>query len=73
MHDGGESMALVVNGDRKCFSTATYGTAFEGADAASGKNWTTISAMSACGEPIHVKVGDTISLIANYDTLAHPL
>lgn len=67
MHDGGSAMKLFINDKQVCESSAFYGTkAGEG-------NWTTISRMKDCQEPMKIKKGDKVRADAYYDTIAHPL
>jgi hypothetical protein len=67
-------MTAFLNDKMICMSEATYGTTLATeADAASGKNWTTISKMGDCNFAIPVKKGDTIRVDAAFDKVAHPL
>jgi len=72
LHDGGHQMDMFINNKYVCSSKATYG-----GDAATaevgGKEWKTISAMSYCDGPIHVKKGDTFSMVVEYDLKRYPL
>jgi len=71
MHDGGERVEILVNGKQICDSRATYG----GAGASSmvdGKEWTTISNMASCTDPVKVETGDSLQIIAHFDLDAHP-
>jgi hypothetical protein len=70
MHDGGESLSLLLNGKRACTSRAVYGT--ERKDEV-GNRWTTLSEMTTCGTNIAVKKGDKLALEADFDEVAHPL
>jgi hypothetical protein len=69
MHDGGSSIQILVNDKWACTSNAIYGTKMKSAD---GKEWTTISQMTECAQPIEVKKGDQIKLVATFDEIAHP-
>jgi hypothetical protein len=60
-------MKVYVNDKAVCQSDAIYG------QASGGGNWTTISKMVDCIEPIPVKKGDTVRIDALYDSIAHPL
>jgi hypothetical protein len=70
--DGGEAVTLYLNGKEICVSKAEYGGA-GGTMKAGAKEWTTISKMSDCLEPVAVKKGDYLRLEASYDTIKHPL
>jgi hypothetical protein len=72
MHDGGVSLSAFVNNKQVCRSEASYGLA-GGKLIIEGKEWTTISKMSECVEPIAVKVGDSVRIEAEYDHVTHPL
>jgi hypothetical protein len=71
MHDGGESVNLLLNGKVICESTAIYG----GSSASTiidGKEWTTIRKMRSCSDPVRVKVGDILEVTAHFDLEKHP-
>jgi len=59
-------MILKINGVEVCVSSATY-------SKGGAHNVETISAMSSCGEPIAVKRGDLLTMVAVYDLAKHPL
>lgn len=63
---------MYLNDKEICSSKAEYGGA-GGTMKAGEKEWTTISRMSDCLEPIPVKKGDYLRLEASYDTVKHPL
>jgi hypothetical protein len=69
MHDGGESMTVLLNRKPVCVSKAVYGTKMKADD---GKDWVTISKVTDCLEPVGVKKGDTIVLETKFDEKAHP-
>jgi hypothetical protein len=69
MHDGGDSLSLLLNGKHVCTSKAVYGT--ERKDETG--SWRTLSEMTTCGNNIAVKKGDKIALEAAFDEVAHPL
>lgn len=71
MHDGGSGMEVLVNGKSTCVSDAEYATAY--AVAGTKANWKTISKMGDCTKAVYVKKGDNVTIIAKYDTEAHPL
>jgi hypothetical protein len=71
MHDGGVALAAFVENKLACNSTAVYGRA-GGQLVVDGKEWKTISEMTACDQPLHVKKGEKIRLEAYYDREAHP-
>jgi hypothetical protein len=60
-------MKVYVNDKMICTSDAIYGTS------SGGGNWTTISKMVDCQEPIQVKKGDKLKIDALYDSIKHPL
>jgi hypothetical protein len=70
MHDGGESITVYLNEKPVCVTKAIYGTKMK---TGSGKDWTTISEVTDCLEPIPVKKGDNLVLETKFDELAHPL
>jgi hypothetical protein len=72
LHDGGTAMELYVNGVLRCNSAATYG-GKGGVLVEDDKKWESISAIKDCQEPIRVKKGDLLKLVAVYDTESHPL
>jgi hypothetical protein len=63
---------MYLNDKETCVSKAEYG-GTEGTMKAGEKEWTTISKMSDCLEPIAVKKGDYLRIEASYDTVKHPL
>ena len=69
LHDGGDHVEMTVNGKSVCQSKAIYGGA---SGTAAGGNWTTVSDMSTCNDPIAVKKGDQLAISAKYDLQAHP-
>lgn len=71
MHDGGVSVAAIINNKLACNSTAVYGLA-GGQLVVEGKEWKTISKMNECLEPYPVKKGDKIVLEAVWDNELHP-
>jgi hypothetical protein len=72
MHDGGELLKLIINGQVACASRASYGGAESTLVGKDGKTWETINAMSECNDPVRVKTGDVVQLEADFDTIAHP-
>ena len=71
MHDGGDSVEILVNGKQICNSKATYGG--DGTTTkVDGKVWTTISNMASCTDPVKVETGDSLQIIAHFDLDAHP-
>ena len=69
--DGGTAVQMQINGKLVCSSNATYGG--EGhTTVVDGKEWATITKMSECMDPIEVKRGDKVKIVAAYDTVAHP-
>jgi hypothetical protein len=68
--DGGVDLAVRVNGQVPCRSTAVYGVN-EVVGTESG-NWTTIKEMTYCTTPIKVVKGDAVVVEANYDFDLHP-
>jgi hypothetical protein len=85
LHDGGDKMAILLNGKFLCDSKAEYGYKVDNGDMAGGHghgdgksgsgefNIKTISKMSDCRGPFPVKKGDSMQLIAEYDLKQHPL
>ena len=73
MDDGGDSVALYVNGKKACESTAKYGGPGSVRTTKDGRKWETISSMDSCYEPISVRKGDKIEIEASYDLEKHPL
>lgn len=69
LHDGGDYVGLTVNNKSLCESKAIYGGK---SGTSENGNWQTLSDMSMCKELIPVKKGDTLSVVAKYDLLAHP-
>lgn len=71
MHDGGTYVTMQVNNQTVCNSKATYG----GSSSliVDGKEWQSITTMSECSQPIPIKKGDVIHILAGYDTKNHPL
>jgi len=69
LHDGGEHMNVLLNDKLVCTSNAVYGTKMKNAN---GKEWTTLSAMTTCVDPIAVRKGDRIQLETKFDEIAHP-
>jgi hypothetical protein len=61
----------LVNGKLACASNATYSTS-AGAPTGDGKEWTTITKMYECADPIEVKKGDQVKITATYDMKKHP-
>jgi hypothetical protein len=70
--DGGEALTMYLNNKEMCSSKAEYGCA-GGTMKAVEKEWTTISKMLDCLEPVSAKKGDYLRLEASYDTIKHPL
>jgi hypothetical protein len=70
MHDGAEQMSVYLNDKLVCETKAIYGTTLK---SESGKDWTTISEVTQCTEPVKVKKGDRIALETKLDEIAHPL
>jgi hypothetical protein len=71
MHDGGERVEILINGKQVCDSKATYGG--DGTTTKiDGKEWTTISNMAFCTDPVKVETGDSLQIIAHFDLDAHP-
>jgi hypothetical protein len=71
MHDGGKNVEIFVNGKQICDSKATYGG--DGTTTkVDGKEWTTISNMASCTDPVKVETGDSLQIIAHFDLDAHP-
>ena len=62
-------MTVFLNGKSVCISKAVYGTKMKSEN---GKEWTTISAMTDCLDPIPVKKGDKIVLETKFDEISHP-
>lgn len=75
LHDGGARMLAYLNGSPICTSSATYGGELGTlVDASTGeKMWETIIGMENCLEPVEVKKGDVLRLVAEYDPGSHPL
>ena len=73
LHDGGDSVALYVNGKKACESMAEYGGPGSVRTTKDGRKWKTISAMGSCYEPVPVKKGDKVEIEASYDLEKHPL
>jgi hypothetical protein len=71
MHDGGESVEILVNGKQVCDSKASYGGAGS-TTKVDGKEWATISKMASCADPVTVETGDSLQIIAHFDLDAHP-
>jgi len=72
LYDGGVAMELYINDKLKCNSEAVYGgrgSTFK----QDGKTWASISGIKDCIEPMPVKTGDRLKLVAVYDTEKHPL
>jgi len=72
MHDGGDNLKLFINDREVCNSKASYGGPESTLVGADGKKWETINAMSECNNPVKVKSGDNLKIIANFDTKLHP-
>jgi hypothetical protein len=70
MHDGGEKMLVYLNDKVVCETKAVYGTKLKNE---SGKEWTTISEVTQCTDPVKVNKGDRIALETKFDEVAHPL
>jgi hypothetical protein len=62
-------MVINLNGRDICTSKANYGAPIKSKD----ESWSTIATMSECDFAIPVKKGDTLSLDAFWDKVAHPL
>jgi hypothetical protein len=62
-------MTVHLNGKPVCVSKAIYGTTMKNEN---GKEWTTISSMTDCLDPIAVKKGDKIVLETKFDEVNHP-
>jgi hypothetical protein len=74
MHDGGSALKLFINEQLECESFARYGgTEQSQMVSADGKKWETISSMSECEKPLKVKKGDKLRMVADFDTVKHPL
>jgi Stress up-regulated Nod 19 len=71
MHDGGENVQLLLNGKDICKSTAIYGGS-AATTVIDGKEWATISRMETCSDPVKVKTGDILEVVANFDLDKHP-
>jgi hypothetical protein len=65
-------VVLKINGKSICDSKAQYGGTTQSTTGADGQQWQTVSSMVACYNPVEVKVGDIMSLDANYDLATHP-
>jgi hypothetical protein len=72
VHDGGISVALILNGKRVCTSKAIYG-GDKGTASVDGEKWETIQGYEPCTQPIELKVGDQLHVEAIYDLKAHRL
>jgi hypothetical protein len=69
MHDGGVGIVTMVNENAVCESKAIYGTKSK---TENGTEWTTISKMTNCEQPIPVKKGDLIKMEVKFDEVNHP-
>ena len=67
VHDGGDRVEMLVNGEVVCESKAKYG----GEGKIKGE-WATIGEMGFCEKPVSVKKGDILNIQAHYDFDAHP-
>jgi hypothetical protein len=72
LHDGGHTLELYLNDKLVCDSEATYGGP-DGTLIRDGKKWESIARIKQCIEPIPVKKGDLLKMVAVYDTERHPL
>jgi hypothetical protein len=63
-------MKVLLNDKPICTSKAVYGTKLNDP---SGREWTTISKMTDCVDPVYVKKGDRIALETKFDEVSHPL
>lgn len=71
MHDGGKAVKMLVNNKQVCSSDAIYG-GTGSTLIVEGKEWQTITKMSECSGPVAIKKNDKITIVAQYDTVAHP-
>ena len=72
MHDGGDALKLFINDKEVCESKATYGGSESTLSGPDGKKWETISAMTECNNPIKIRAGDNLRIVADFDTKLHP-
>lgn len=71
LDDGGTYVSMQVNDKTVCTSKATYGGS--SSLVVDGKEWQSITTMGECSDPIPVKKGDILRVLAGYDTKNHPL
>jgi hypothetical protein len=67
LHDGGTALLVRVNNKTACQSDAQYATGGKEAG-----TWDALSGMTICNDVIHVKKGDQLTIVAQYDLDLHP-
>jgi hypothetical protein len=73
LHDGGINIELRRNGTIICDSRAVYGGTGSQGFAPDGRSWETIHEMTQCRDPVRLRKGDILTVVAIYDTTKHPL
>jgi hypothetical protein len=71
-HDGGLNIKVFLNGQHVCTSEAVYGGS-QGRMTVAGESWETITDYKSCMEPVQIKCGDKLSMVAEYDLTKHRL
>jgi hypothetical protein len=72
LHDGGLDMAVKINGKEVCRSKALYGGPGHEGKNKDGTPWTIIQGTTMCDEPIQVRKGDKLDVVASFDMDKHP-